>query len=107
MTKLITLIRWEWIRYGYHNMVHVSDIAEQLGCSEATVLRIAREFKLRRPGGKRVRRRKPAAKRTNGPRSFGSRRSRQLGAIASKLAQREPAPITLAGPEWSWPKEAA
>jgi predicted transcriptional regulator len=107
MTKLITLIRWEWIRYGYQNMVHVSDIAELLGCSEATVLRIAREFKIRRPGGKRVRRRSPSKHRSNGPRQFRARRAQQLGAIASNIAQREPAPITLAGPEWSWPKEAA
>ena len=106
MKKLAMLIRWEFIRYGYLTMVHVEDIAKYVGCSEATVLRITRDFKLRRPGGKRVRKkRRVTFNHTTGPRvkSIGNRESRQRGAIASAMAQRETAPITLAGPHWSVP----
>ena len=55
--------------------------------------------------GKVRKKRRVTFNHTTGPRvkSIGNRESRQRGAIASAMAQRETAPITLAGPHWSVP----
>lgn len=107
MNKLALLIRWEFIRYGYENMVHVEDLAKQLGYSEGHIEAFVSRMGIRRPEGQRVKQKRRAIPNTVSRKiTPAARKSRQRGAIASKLAQREIPPITLAGPKWSWPERA-
>lgn len=101
MMSLVAAVRYAFIDKAYSEGVSNTDIAAALGISRGTVAGIASKLNI---GGKRKSGFDRKGRRITLSR-LQSKEQRQLTGIKSAQARYqslEPAPITLAGPEWSW-----